>query len=63
LVRENPRYLKMMPEEVLGKFVSQQMLAKEARYIDVVANGSPHYNELIALKVTNDKEVLPRKVA
>jgi hypothetical protein len=42
------------------------MMAKEARYIDNVTNGSLlHYNELqhVALKATNNKEVLLDKVA
>jgi hypothetical protein len=30
LIRENPRYTKMMPEEILGKFVSRRMMVKEA---------------------------------
>jgi hypothetical protein len=30
LIRENPRYTKMMPEEILGKFVSGRMMMKEA---------------------------------
>jgi hypothetical protein len=34
LIRENPRYTKMMPEEILGKFVSGHMMVKEARYVD-----------------------------
>jgi hypothetical protein len=38
LIRENPRYTKMMPEEILGKFVIRNMMAKEVRYIDDVAN-------------------------
>jgi hypothetical protein len=65
LIYENPRYHKMMPEEVLGKLVSQQKMAKEARYIDVATNGSPHNNELqhIALKATNKKEALPSNMA
>jgi hypothetical protein len=40
LIRENPRYTKMTPEEILGKFVSGRMMVKEARYIDDIANGS-----------------------
>lgn len=40
LVRENPRYTKMSPEEVMGKFISHQMMVKNAKYIDDVANGS-----------------------
>jgi hypothetical protein len=56
----------MTPEEILSKLVSERMMAKEVRYIDDVANGIlPHYNEPrpIALKVTNNKETLPNKVA
>jgi hypothetical protein len=30
----------MVPEEVLGKFVSHQMVVKDAKYIDDNANGS-----------------------
>jgi hypothetical protein len=29
LIHENPRYTKMSPEEILGKFVSGRMMAKE----------------------------------
>jgi hypothetical protein len=29
LIRENPMYTKMSPKEILGKFVSRQMVAKE----------------------------------
>jgi hypothetical protein len=32
LIRENPRYTKMTPEEILGKFVSGRMMVKEAMY-------------------------------
>jgi hypothetical protein len=39
LIRENPRYTKMTPEEILEKFVSGHMMAKEARYVDDIANG------------------------
>jgi hypothetical protein len=28
LIRENPRYTKMTPEEILGKFVSGRMMVK-----------------------------------
>jgi hypothetical protein len=30
LIRENPRYTKMTPEEILGKFMSGRMMVKEA---------------------------------
>jgi hypothetical protein len=45
LVRENPKYTKMSPEEVLGKFISHQMMVKNAKYIDDIANGNLIANE------------------
>jgi hypothetical protein len=65
LIRENPRYTKMTPEEILGKFVSGRMMVKEVRYVDDALNGSlplpePHP---VALKATSSKEALPNKVA
>jgi hypothetical protein len=65
LIRENPRYTKMMPEEILGKFVSGRMMVKEARYVDDALNGPmPIYEpHPIALKATSSNEVLPSKVA
>jgi hypothetical protein len=38
LIRENTRYPKMLPEEILGKFVSGHMMVKEERYVNVIAN-------------------------
>ena len=38
-IRENPRYIKMTLEEILGKFVSGRMMIKEARYVDEALNG------------------------
>jgi hypothetical protein len=65
LIRENPRYTKMMPEEILEKFVSGRMMVKEARYVDDALNGPlPIYEpQPIALKATSSKEALSRKVA
>jgi hypothetical protein len=65
LIRENPRYTKMTPEEILGKFVSGCMMVKEARYVDDAWNGPlPIYEpQPIALKATSNKEALPSKVA
>jgi hypothetical protein len=40
LICENPRYTKMVPEEVLGKFGSHQIMVKDTKYIDDVTNGS-----------------------
>jgi hypothetical protein len=65
LIRENPRYTKMTPKEILGKFVSGHMMVKEARYVDDALNGpSPVYElQPVALKATSSKEALPSKVA
>jgi hypothetical protein len=62
-IRENPRYNKMTPEEILGKFVSGRMMIKEARYVDEALNGPIHKPQTIALKATSSREVLPSKVA
>jgi hypothetical protein len=64
-IRENPRYTKMMPEEILGKFVSGRMMIKEARYVDEALNGpmSIHEPQTVALKATSSREALPSKVA
>jgi hypothetical protein len=65
LIRENPRYTKMAPEEILGKFVSGRMMVKEARYVDDALNGPlPIYKpQTVALKATSSTETLPSKVA
>jgi hypothetical protein len=65
LIHENPRYTKMTPEEILGKFVSGRMMVKEARYVDDALNGPlPVYEpQPVALKATSSREALPSKVA
>jgi hypothetical protein len=65
LIRENPRYTKMTPEEILEKFMSGRMIVKEARYVDDALNGPlPVYEpQLVALKATSSREALPSKVA
>jgi hypothetical protein len=65
LIFENPRYTKMTPEEILGKFVSGRMMVKEARYVDDALNGPlPVYEpQPVALKATSSREALPSKVA
>jgi hypothetical protein len=64
-IREIPRYTKMTPEEILGKFVSGRMMIKEARYVDEALNGPmPIYEpQKVALKATSSREALPSKVA
>jgi hypothetical protein len=65
LIHENPRYTKMTPEEILGKFVSGRMMVKEARYVDEALNGPLFVYEPqpVALKATSSREALPSKVA
>jgi hypothetical protein len=65
LIRENPRYTKVAPEEILGNFVSGRMMVKEARYVDDALNGPLPVYELqpVALKATSSRETQPRKVA
>jgi hypothetical protein len=64
-IRENPRYIKMTPEEILRKFVSGRMMIKEARYVDEALNGPMpiHEPQIVALKATSSREMLPSKVA
>jgi hypothetical protein len=64
-IRENPRYTKMMPEEILGKFVSGRMMIKEAKYVDEALNGPMpiHEPQTVALKATSSREALTSKVA
>jgi hypothetical protein len=65
LIRENPRYTKMMPKEILGKFMSGRIMVKEARYVDDALNGPlpVHEPQTVALMATNSRETLPSKVA
>jgi hypothetical protein len=44
LIHENPRYTKISPKEILGKFVRGRIMAKDVRYINDIANGPlPQY--------------------
>jgi hypothetical protein len=65
LIRENPRYTKMLPKEILGRFVSGHMMVKEARYVDDIANEPLPLYELhpVAIKTMAWTETLPNKVA
>jgi hypothetical protein len=64
-IRENPRYTKMTPEKILGKFVSGRMMIMEARYVDEALNDPMpiHEPQTVALKATSSREGLPSKVA
>jgi hypothetical protein len=65
LIHENPRYTKMTPEKILGKFISGRMMVKEARYVNDALNGPllVYAPQPVAPKATNSMEVLPSKVA
>ena len=55
----------MSPEEVLGEFVSHQMMVKDGKYIDDIANESLLSNEwqFVSFKAIIDTEALPNTVA
>jgi hypothetical protein len=64
LIRENHRYAKMSPKEILGKFVSGRVMAKEARYVNDIANIRlpQHYEpQPIALKSDGQQGCAPRQ--
>jgi hypothetical protein len=65
LICENPRYTKMMLEEILRKFVSGRIMVNEARYVDDAPNGPLllYEPQPVALKSTSSKDTLPSKVA
>jgi hypothetical protein len=55
---ENPRYKKMSLEEVLGKFLIHEMMIKDSKLIDDMAQGNITSTEpqIVSLKPTNEKE-------
>jgi hypothetical protein len=63
LTRESPRYKKMTSEEVLGKFLNHEMMEKDSKYINGVAQGNTSTEpQGIALKaITKEKEEAPSK--
>jgi hypothetical protein len=51
------RYKKMMVEEVLGKFLSPEMMEKHSKYIKNIAQGMTSIEpQAITLKATNEKK-------
>jgi hypothetical protein len=60
-IRENPRYKKMSPKEVLRKFLSHEMMAMDSKYIEDLAQGNVSSTEpqVVAFKATNEKEEIP----
>jgi hypothetical protein len=63
LVLENPMHKKISPKEVLGKFLSHEVLVRDSKYIEDMAQGNVSSNEpqVVAFKATNEKEETLRK--
>jgi hypothetical protein len=61
LIRENPRYKKMSPEEVIGKFVSFELMVKDSKHIVNLEKGSTSTPEVepVAFKATEEKKEEP----
>jgi tRNA uridine 5-carbamoylmethylation protein Kti12 len=58
LIRESPRYKQMSPKEVIGKFVSFELMVKESKHIVNLEQGATSTPEVqpIAFKATEEKE-------
>ena len=57
LVHENSRYKKMSIEEVLGKFLSREIMVRDSKYIEDLVQENIPFNEPqdITFKPTNEK--------
>jgi hypothetical protein len=61
LICENPRYKKMSPEEVIGKFVSFELMVKDSKHIvnlEQDATSTPEVRP-VAFKATQEKKEEP----
>ena len=61
LIRENPRYKQMYPEEVIGKFVSFELMVKDSKHIvnfEHAATSTPEVQP-IAFKAMEEKKEDP----
>jgi hypothetical protein len=58
LIRGDPRYKLMSPEEVIGKFVSFELMMKDSKHIVNLEQGGTSTPEVqpVALKLTEDKK-------
>jgi hypothetical protein len=61
LICENPKYKQMYPEEVIGKFVSFELMVKDSKYIVNLEQGVTSTPEVqpVALKATKEKKEEP----
>src|SRR5688572_14543553 len=56
LIRGNPRYTKMTPEEVIGNFVSFECMIKGSKKINELDDPSTSEAQPVAFKVTEEKK-------
>jgi hypothetical protein len=58
LIRGDPRYKQMSPEEVFGKFVSFELMIKDSKHIVNLEQGATSTHELqpVAFKATKEKK-------
>jgi tRNA uridine 5-carbamoylmethylation protein Kti12 len=58
LIRENPRYEQMSPEEVIGKFASFELMVKDSKHIMNLEEDDTSTRELqlVAFKAMEEKE-------
>jgi hypothetical protein len=67
LIREDPRYKQMSPEEVVGKFVSFELMIKDSKYIVNLEQGATSTPEVqpVAFKATEEKkeELTPNRLS
>jgi hypothetical protein len=58
LIRGDPRYKLMSPEEVIGKFVSFELMIKDSKHIINLGQGGTSTPEVqpVAFKVTKEKK-------
>jgi hypothetical protein len=61
LIRENPRYKQMSPQEVIGKFVSFELMVKDSKHIVNLEQGVTSTTEVqpVAFKATEEKKEEP----
>jgi hypothetical protein len=58
LIRENPRYKQMSPEEVIDKFVSFELMVKDSKHIINLEQDATSTLEVqtVAFKATKEKK-------
>jgi hypothetical protein len=64
LIRGDPRYKQMSPEEVIGKFVSFELMIKDSKHIVNLEQGATSTPKVqpVAFKATEEKESTPSRL-